>query len=165
MKRAFIGLGSNLGSVYGDASRTLEIAAQRIGLLEGVCFVRLSSIYGSEPAYYEDQPVYTNAVLEVCTTLSAHELLRKMLATEDEFGRERIIDKGPRTLDCDLLDYEGVVCDDPVLTLPHPGILERDFVVTPLLEIAPGHVLANGTTVTHELVSCGSIIPNDESGL
>jgi len=165
MRRAFIGLGSNMGSSFGEAGRTLELAAQHIGLFEGICSVRLSSLYESEPAYVENQPTFTNAVLEVRTTLSAPELLQKLFATENEFGRVRSIDKGPRTLDCDLLDYEGVVSDDLDLTLPHPGILERDFVVTPLLEIAPGHVLSNGIAVTRENIAYGTVSSCESSTL
>jgi len=156
--RAFIGLGSNQKSAWGDPTETLLAAAQRIGMLEGVCFVQLSSFYTSEPALYADQPLFTNAVLEIKTSLPASELLEALQAVELEFGRERSIKNGPRTLDCDLLDYEGVVCSMPALTLPHPGILKRDFVVTPLLEIAPRHVLANDIPVTRELISCGAIV-------
>ncbi|MCL1890751.1 MAG: 16S rRNA (cytidine(1402)-2'-O)-methyltransferase [Coriobacteriia bacterium] len=156
-KRAFIGLGSNQASGAGDAAETLRAAAQRIGLLEGVCSVQLSSLYASEPAFFDNQPPFINAVLEIQTTLTAEELLAVLQAVEQEFGRERSFKNAPRTLDCDLIDYEGVVSANPDLTLPHPGILERDFVVTPLLERAPGLVLANGAKVTRERIVYGKV--------
>ena len=157
VRRAFIGLGCNLGD---DPPATLKAAALRIGLLEGVNTVVLSSTYTSEPAYLEDQPPFSNAVLAIQTTLPAEKLLQALLAVEQEFGRTRTMANGPRTLDCDLLDYEGGVCGTPSLILPHPGILERDFVVTPFLEIAPDHILANGIPLTREHISCG-FIKND----
>ena len=164
--KAFIALGSNAKSEFGDPAATLKAAAQHIGLLEGVCFVRLSSLYTSEPAYQKNQALFTNAALEIRTTLSAAELLEKLLDTEQKFGRKRSpadAPNGPRTLDCDLLDYEGFVCATPALTLPHPRLLERDFVVTPLLEIAPGHILADGSPVTRERVSCGAVLAGDRA--
>ena len=155
--RAFIGLGSNLESTYGNPTETVLAAAEQIGLLEGVCCKRLSSLYTSVPAYIPLQPWFINAVLEVTTTLTARELLEALFRIEQKFSRERSMKHGPRTLDCDLLDYEGVVSTLPEMVLPHPGILERDFVVTPLLEIAPKLILADGTAVTRKKVSRGSV--------
>jgi 16S rRNA (cytidine1402-2'-O)-methyltransferase len=128
-------------------------------LLEGVHVVRMSSCYTSEPAFYEDQDLFTNAACELLTTRAPEDLLTCLLATEDAFGRVRAMANGPRTLDCDLLDYEGCVCSSSRLVLPHPGILQRDFVVTPLLEIAPDLVLADGTPVTRERIAFGRVSP------
>ena len=78
-----------------------------------------------------------------------------MQAIENSLGRVREKKNGPRTLDIDILDYQGYVCDHEVLTLPHPLLCERDFVVKPLLEILPFHELADGTAVTLDTVSVG----------
>ena len=78
-------------------------------------------------------------------------------AVEDAQGRVRLEANGPRTLDLDILDYEGCICGDPSLTLPHPRLMERDFVVTPLLELLDGYVLADGRAVDRSQLSCGAV--------
>jgi|GEM_PF-39233 len=152
-RRVFIGLGSNLG----DSVVTLKAAIVKIAALPKVTLLHTSSFYESEPAYYTDQHVFINAVIEVLTTLSPFELLWALQAIETEFGRARTVVNGPRSLDLDIIDYEGVVSNDPELLLPHPLALERDFVVTPLEEIAPNHVFAEGSVLTRVGIEQGNI--------
>ena len=88
-----------------------------------------------------------NAVVLMRTGVAPKELLEYLHAIENSLGRVREIENGPRTCDVDILDYQLYVVDNDVLTLPHPRICERDFVVKPLLEISPNHILADGTPV------------------
>ncbi|HIS40336.1 MAG TPA: dihydropteroate synthase [Candidatus Aphodovivens avistercoris] len=115
----------------------------------------ISGFYESEPAYYLDQDVFVNAVVIMRTGLPPAELLKYLHAIENSLGRVREIENGPRTCDLDIIDYQLYVIDNEVLTLPHPRALERDFVVKPLLELRPGFVLADGTTVTQDGVTVG----------
>ena len=117
--------------------------------------VDVSGFYESEPAYYEDQDSFVNAVAILRTGVPPKELLDYLHAIENSLGRVRDIPNGPRTCDLDIVDYQLYVIDNGVLTLPHPRALERDFVVKPLLELRPGFVLADGTPVTAERVSVG----------
>ena len=110
--------------------------------------IDISSFYESEPAYYEDQDTFINAVVLLRTGIAPKELLGYLHAIENSLGRVREIENGPRTCDLDILDYQLYVIDNDVLTLPHPGILERDFVVKPLLELRPNHMLANDVRVS-----------------
>ncbi|MDR3314904.1 MAG: 2-amino-4-hydroxy-6-hydroxymethyldihydropteridine diphosphokinase [Coriobacteriales bacterium] len=154
-KKALIALGSNIG----DSPATLRAAAERIAGIPGLSVSALSSIYRSEPAYLEDQEKFANAVLiaQVEPWLTPLALLHELQAIEQEFGRVRTQPNGPRTLDLDIIDITGILSTTDELTLPHPLALERDFVVTPLLEIAPGHILADGVPVTREKVTVGRI--------
>ncbi|MDR2721771.1 MAG: 2-amino-4-hydroxy-6-hydroxymethyldihydropteridine diphosphokinase, partial [Coriobacteriaceae bacterium] len=117
--------------------------------------VDVSSLYESEPAYLVDQDSFINAVVLIRTGLPPKELLKYLHAIENSLGRVREIENGPRTCDIDILDYQKYVCDTEVLTLPHPRILERDFVVAPLLEIRPKHILANDEAVTEAAAVLG----------
>ena len=118
----------------------------------------ISDYVESEPAYKEDQAVFANAVAVLQTTVAPRELLDVLHAIENAEGRVRREANGPRTLDLDILDYEGFVSDDAQLVLPHPRILERDFVVTPLLQVEPGYVLADGAPVTRDAVAYGKVV-------
>ncbi|HIW76866.1 MULTISPECIES: dihydropteroate synthase [Gordonibacter] len=120
--------------------------------------VDISSFYESEPAYYLDQDSFVNAVVLMRTGLPPKELLGYLHAIENSLGRVREIENGPRTCDIDIIDYQMYVVDADVLTLPHPRALERDFVVKPLLELLPSHVLADGTPVTSENVTVGKAV-------
>jgi 2-amino-4-hydroxy-6-hydroxymethyldihydropteridine diphosphokinase len=134
---AYIGLGSNLASIAGDPKATLSAAIARMGSLGVV--VASSSFYETEPVGYTDQPPFLNAAVGLQTVLEPEMLLRELLAIEREFGRDRSRTpaKGPRTLDLDLLVIGNSMIDLPHLTLPHPAIAERRFVLAPLAEIAP----------------------------
>lgn len=130
---AYIALGANLG----DRERTLHsaIAALRqLGSLEAV-----SSFYGTAPVGVVEQPDFLNAVVALRTALPPQKLMAALLRIEQQHGRDRSISvpKGPRTLDLDLLSYGDVAMESPTLTLPHPSLAERRFVLAPLAEIAP----------------------------
>lgn len=120
--------------------------------------IDISSFYESEPAYYLDQDTFVNAVVLLRTGIAPKELLGYLHAIENSLGRVREIENGPRTCDIDIIDYQLYVVNAEELTLPHPRALERDFVVQPLMEIHPGHVLANGVTVDDSAVSVGKAI-------
>jgi 2-amino-4-hydroxy-6-hydroxymethyldihydropteridine diphosphokinase len=126
-----LGLGANLG----QPRRQLAEAVARLGaLVEGI---RASSVYRTEPVGHREQPDFYNLVIGGWALVPPLELLRGMLAIEREMGRERSFANAPRTIDIDLLAYGGVVMRTPELTLPHPGIEHRGFVLHPLAEIAP----------------------------
>jgi 2-amino-4-hydroxy-6-hydroxymethyldihydropteridine diphosphokinase len=135
--RAYIALGSNLASMAGSPAQTLAAAADRLGTFGEV--VARSSIYETDPVGYAAQPRFVNAVVALQTPLSGEELLRRLLEVEREFGRDRqrTPRNGPRTLDLDLLLVDDVVLNSPQLTLPHPEMVRRRFVLAPLAEIAP----------------------------
>ena len=96
-----------------------------------------------------------NSVVLLRTGLAPKELLGYLHAIENSLGRVRERENGPRTCDIDIIDYQLYVTDNDLLTLPHPRALERDFVVQPLLELLPGHVLADGSSVTRDRVAVG----------
>jgi 2-amino-4-hydroxy-6-hydroxymethyldihydropteridine diphosphokinase len=133
MAVAYIALGSNLG----DRVQTLSLAIDCLDRL-GTVTAR-SSFYETEPVGFRDQPPFLNAVVAVRTDLEPLDLLRGMLAIEREFGRDRSNSalNGPRTLDLDLLVMGNCVLAGAELTLPHPALAQRRFVLTPLAEIAP----------------------------
>ena len=131
-ERAYIGLGANLGDLRG----TLDAAFDALHRLPRTCLVARSSFFTSAPLD-ADGPDYLNAVAAVDTTLAAAALLAHLFAIERAHGRDRSYRNAPRTLDLDLLLYGDVVLDTPELTLPHPRLHERAFVLLPLLEIAP----------------------------
>lgn len=136
---AYVGFGSNLG----DPARTLRLALARVATLGQIEAV--SPVYRTAPVGGVAQPDFLNAVALLRTALPAESLLRRLLAIELEFGRERRVRFGPRTLDLDLLWYGGVERSDDLLTLPHPRAHEREFVLRPLCDIAPWLELHGGT--------------------
>jgi 2-amino-4-hydroxy-6-hydroxymethyldihydropteridine diphosphokinase len=132
VSRAYIGFGGNLG----DPAATLRAAAAELGHRAGRVS-ETSPVYRSVPVGVADQPRFLNAVAAVETRLSPDALLDVLLAVEAEHGRVRDVRWGPRTLDLDLLWFEGVTRDEPRLTLPHPRAHEREFVLRPLCDLAP----------------------------
>jgi 2-amino-4-hydroxy-6-hydroxymethyldihydropteridine diphosphokinase len=134
---AYIGLGSNLPSSAGNRQTTLVAAIERLSSLGVVS--ALSSFYETEPVGIADQPRFLNAAVALQTDLTPLALLDRLLAIEREFGRDRATSpaKGPRTLDLDLLMIDELVLNLPQLTLPHPAMTERRFVLAPFAEIAP----------------------------
>lgn len=135
--RAFIGLGANLGDVVGQLSRGLEDLAA----LPGTRLVARSSWYRSAPVGVGPQPDYVNAVAEIETELEPRRLLEALLEIERRHGRVREVPNSPRTLDLDVLIYADLRCHEHGLTIPHPRLHERAFVLRPLLEIAPECVI------------------------
>jgi 2-amino-4-hydroxy-6-hydroxymethyldihydropteridine diphosphokinase len=144
---AFIGLGSNLG----DGKRILQAAWKQLGQQQGVQLCALSHPYGTAPVDMESSNWFTNAVGKIETTLPVEDLLESLLALESAFGRTR--DDGKtgyqdRSLDLDILCFGERVVDTPHLTLPHPRMAQRLFVLVPFAEIAPDHrELSGGLTI------------------
>lgn len=135
MPVAYIGLGSNLA----QPELQLRQALEALAALPQTQVIAQSSLYVSEPLGPADQPDYVNAVAALETDLAPLELLAELQAIEVRQGRVREGERwGPRTLDLDVLLYGDLQSDDPQLTLPHPGLYERNFVLYPLAEIAPG---------------------------
>ncbi|HEX2150530.1 MAG TPA: 2-amino-4-hydroxy-6-hydroxymethyldihydropteridine diphosphokinase [Stellaceae bacterium] len=132
-----IGIGSNLAAA-GFAS-PLDTASASVARLSsvGIAVVRRSRWYASQPVPTSDQPWYVNGVVAVETMLAPMALLEALLAVEGGFGRHRSVPNAARTLDLDLLDYDGTQCAGERLVLPHPRLHERRFVLAPLAEIAP----------------------------
>lgn len=133
MSVAVIALGSNLDNPV----QQVEAALQAIAGLQGVTLQARSSCYRTAPVGYAEQPDFINAVCQVNTTLTPQALLGALLEVEQAFGRVRTFRNAPRVLDLDLLLVEGVALDTEFLTLPHPRMHERAFVMLPLAEMAP----------------------------
>lgn len=133
----FLGLGSNKG----DRLKHLKLAVQEIAQ-SGKCRVlKYSAIYETSPLGNAKQDNYYNAVIEIETVLGAYDLFFFLKSIEAKLGREAIFEKwGPREIDIDLLFYNTLTYDNNQLTLPHPEILKRDFVIIPMVEIAPNFV-------------------------
>ena len=156
-----IGMGCNVALVADEGEERegkIAMINKAIGdmcMLPDTQIIDISNYYESEPAYFEDQDLFVNTVVLMRTGLPPQELLTYLQAIENSLGRVRTQKNGPRTCDLDILDYQGYVSDLEVLTLPHPLLLERDFVVKPLLELLPHHELANGVPVTFDNVKYG----------
>jgi 2-amino-4-hydroxy-6-hydroxymethyldihydropteridine diphosphokinase len=134
---AFIAIGSNLAN---PAQQVLN-AFTAIAALPGTTLCSRSALYLTAPVGYADQPDFINAVTHIRTTLTPHQLLNALLEIEHQFGRERTFRNAPRVIDLDLLLYDDVQQHDVGLTLPHPRMHERAFVLAPLTEIAPDIVI------------------------
>ncbi len=131
---AYVGLGSNLQ----DPAAQVRAAFDALAELPQTLLVRRSSLYGSRPMGPVAQPDFCNAVAGLLTELDAATLLAALRAIELRFGRESVGERwGPRVIDLDLLVYAEAQCGDAQLTLPHPGLVDRNFVLRPLCEIAP----------------------------
>jgi 2-amino-4-hydroxy-6-hydroxymethyldihydropteridine diphosphokinase len=132
---AFIALGGNVGDVRSTFNQAISLLCDGRALR----LKARSSDYRTPPWGVTDQPPYVNAVIAVVTSLNPHELLARGQECERALGRDRAREQrwGPRTIDIDLLAFDDVVLDDPGLTLPHPRLFERGFVLVPLAEIAP----------------------------
>jgi 2-amino-4-hydroxy-6-hydroxymethyldihydropteridine diphosphokinase len=130
---AFIALGSNLDDPAAQVARGID----ELGALPRTVVKRASSLYRSAPVGFRDQPDFINAVAQVATRLAPRALLDALLALERRHGRVRGVPNGPRTLDLDLLLYGSLAIHEPGLTIPHPRMHERAFVIVPLAEIAP----------------------------
>jgi len=133
MTRAFIALGSNLQD---PAAQVLRAFAE-LDQLPDTRVIARSSLYRSAPLGYDKQPDFINAIAEISTTLEPLALLEALLALEAAHGRERPFPNAPRVLDLDLLLYDDLSLHETALTLPHPRMHERSFVLCPLAEIAP----------------------------
>lgn len=133
MSIVFIGLGSNMG----DKTANMEKAVLELGKVPGNKVLAVSSFYKTEPVGGIEQNWFVNAVAELETTLSPRELLNTLLDIEKSLGRIRGVKWGPRVIDLDILLYDNLVMDEEGLSIPHPYLHERGFVLVPLVEIAP----------------------------
>lgn len=124
-------LGSNIGDTKANLKQAVAMLKEKIDVL------KISSYYETEPVGYKDQAWFLNIALEGETTLSPTELLLFLQGIEQEMGRVKLIRFGPRNIDIDILLYEGFASDEETLTVPHPRMCERAFVIEPLVEIAP----------------------------
>jgi 2-amino-4-hydroxy-6-hydroxymethyldihydropteridine diphosphokinase len=128
---AYVGLGSNLGDKKANCRRAIALLAKSGRV------VRASSLYCTEPVGFREQDDFVNAVVEIETGLSPEALLDQCRAIEEELGRVRTVRWGPRMIDVDILLYGTIMIETPDLTIPHPLLHSRRFVLVPLCEIAP----------------------------
>ena len=147
--RVVLGLGANLG----DRAQALQGAVNALGAHNAIDVAAVSPIFATAPVGGPEQPDYLNAVAIVRTTLSPHEMLRECHQIEAAAGRERVIRWGPRTLDLDLLEFDGRRMDDPELTLPHPRAAQRAFVLAPWAAVAPDDHPGGGPLSVAELLA------------
>lgn len=156
-----ISLGCNVALVANEGEEQEGKIAQLNHAISELCtlpdsqIVDISSFYASEPAYYEDQDEFVNAIVLVRCGVPPKELLKYLHAIENSLGRVRTIANGPRTCDLDIVDYQMYVVQSDILTLPHPRALERDFVVKPLSELRPHFVFADDTCLDDADVKYG----------
>ena len=147
---AFVALGSNLEQPQIQVRRGFD----ELAALSKTKLLSCSSLYTSAPVGYADQPDFVNAVAKIETALSPHEVLEALLAIELKHGRQRSLPNGPRTLDMDLLLYGGLQHHEAGLTIPHPRMHERAFVLLPLTEIAPDAVIPGKGPAREWLEKC-----------
>ncbi len=127
----YLGLGGNLG----DPPATFQQALKQFEAFAKV--IKVSKLYKSKPYGFADQPDFYNAAVQLASELSPLDLLTQLQEVERQLGKKVVCENGPRVIDLDLLVYGKEVIDLPGLTLPHPGILERDFVLKPLTDLNP----------------------------
>lgn len=151
---AFIALGSNIG----DKIQNLKSALDHISHIPKTVIMGCSHAYESEPAYEINQDTFANAVIKVETMLSPFALFAELQTIEHLMGRVKQSHNGPRSIDVDLLTFDSAIINEPTLVVPHPRIAERDFVVTPMLEIAPSITIAGKGTLDRRGIKYGAII-------
>ncbi|MGC2064262.1 MAG: 2-amino-4-hydroxy-6-hydroxymethyldihydropteridine diphosphokinase [Thermodesulfovibrionales bacterium] len=135
MPSVYIGIGSNLGNRQENCLAAVEALAR-----SGLKIISRSGMIETEPWGMTDQPQFINMVAEVSACLLPHQLLDLLLRIETEMGRDRTVRWGPRIIDLDILLYDDLIIKTKELTIPHPFLHERDFVLRPLAEIAPNKV-------------------------
>ena len=150
--KMLLGLGGNLG----DVNRTMDEALAAIAALPGTRVLRQSGRYRTTPVGVLDQPDFLNAVIEIDTALSPRAMLGACLGIEAALHRLRTIKNGPRVIDLDLLLADGEQHDDPELTLPHPRMRERAFVLVPLLDLYP-----DGQVYGYDLAASAAAVGRD----
>lgn len=129
---AYIGVGSNLG----EPAQNIEKAKTLLASASGITFIRSSSIYETEPWGVKDQPKFANAVWVIETSLKPIDLFLALKEIENTMGRKKILRYGPRIIDLDILFYDKIIYQDTNITIPHPKIQDRSFVLFPLSELA-----------------------------
>lgn len=158
MNKALISLGSNLG----DSIATLKSALALLKNTSGIKIDKISSFYKTPPVGGVIQDDFINACALLDVAFNAHDLMQTLLNIEKEFKRERIIRWGPRTLDLDLIDFNGEINNDSFITLPHPRAYQRAFVLVPANEIAPDLLLGGKYSIQHYLKNLSE---NDIKGI
>lgn len=151
----YVGLGSNVG----DRERMLREAVRRLDARPQVRVVRTSRVYETEPWGDAQQPAFLNQVALVRSALEPPALLAEAKRVETELGREARRRWGPREVDVDLLYCDGLQIDTPDLTVPHPLMLERQFVLVPLAELSPDLILSDGRPVSTHVNDDGTVRP------
>jgi len=148
MKTAYLSIGSNLGNREDNIGDAIAALAKR-----GIRVVKESSLYETEPVGFRDQGWFLNCAVEVETTLGPAELLEAIWGIEQSMGRHRTVPMGPRVIDIDIVLYDDQIVENENLSIPHPRMLARNFVLVPLDEIAPHvlHPIAQKTI--HELLA------------
>jgi 2-amino-4-hydroxy-6-hydroxymethyldihydropteridine diphosphokinase len=156
MSRAYIALGSNLQSPQFQINKAFDeldaIPLSRV--------IKKSSLYNTVPVGYEDQPDFINAVVALDTKLDAEKLLMYLLAIENLHGRRRPFPNAPRQLDLDLLLYDNLQMETPDLTIPHPRMHTRSFVLLPLAEIAPDLKLPSPALAGKTVAELAAALPD-----
>ena len=127
----FLSLGTNIG----NRAQNLETALEELSKFVNI--IKKSKIYETKPVDYKDQPSFLNMAVKIETKLSARELIAKLQKVENKIGRIKKIKKGPRIIDLDILYYNNEIINEPNLKIPHPRAYKRNFVLTPLKELAP----------------------------
>jgi 2-amino-4-hydroxy-6-hydroxymethyldihydropteridine diphosphokinase len=152
---AYIGLGANIG----DPKAQLQQALKLLHHSQGVSVRRVSSLYETSPVGYDDQPNFLNVVAEIDTTLPPLELLHTAQKIEQRLHRVRKQRFGPRTIDVDILLYGERIIATPELTVPHPRLLERAFVLIPLYELTGELIIATGQSISEAIAA----LPEDQT--
>lgn len=147
-KKVYLSLGSNVG----DRSKNLRAAIDELPHA-GVAVARVSSFYETEPVDFREQPWFLNCAVEVETHFEAIILLRALREIETKMGSKKVVEKGPRLIDMDILLYGSETIDTPELQVPHPRMHLRRFVLVPLAEIAPTLKHPSWTKTVSEMVS------------
>ncbi len=132
MKKVFIGLGSNLGECYINLTRAKELLIK-----ENIKIIKESSITETDPVDFLEQPRFLNQIILVQTSLSPENLLKVLNKIEKNLGRKKVIPKGPRIIDLDILLYANNIINEKNLIIPHPAIKERKFILKHLIELEP----------------------------
>jgi len=143
MRKAYLSLGSNIGEKRLHLEKAIDILKNS----EGIQVTSVSAFYETDPWGYEDQEAFLNIVAGVETDLTPEELLKRCQYVETELKRVRLIHWGPRTIDVDILTFEEYTSQSVELTVPHPRMTERGFVLVPLAELAPD-LIVNGKTIS-----------------
>ncbi len=131
MSRAYLGIGTNMGDRLNNLNQTIDNIKQ----FKNTEIVKISKVYETRPWGYTNQNDFLNLCVSIDTNLKPEELLQKCLEAECKLKRERTIKWGPRTIDVDILAYDDIICNGEKLTLPHPRIQERAFVLIPLIDL------------------------------
>lgn len=150
LNQVFIALGSNLGNPVSQ----IKLAIEELKQLPSTKLISQSSLYGSAPIGYADQPDFINAVVLIETDFIPHDLLDALLNIEHRHGRTRAFLNAPRTLDLDILLFNDLECCDEKLTVPHPRMSQRAFVLKPMMEIAPDYYIPSQGHITLLLATC-----------